>query len=71
MPWRLKGCQRCGGDLYCYDRHQDWTCLACGSDTTNGAHPSRRQRPKAPTWRDKVADAMAGFLEMVGVEDDA
>jgi tRNA(Ile2) C34 agmatinyltransferase TiaS len=68
--WRLRGCTRCGGDLLS-DGQGSFTCLACGCDSTNGATPSRRQRPKAPTWSDKVAEAMAGFLEMVGVEDTA
>ena len=68
MPWRLKGCQRCGGDLYCYDQHQDWTCLACGSDTTNGQAPSRHKHPP-PTGAERMAGALERFLAKVAVED--
>lgn len=27
--WRLKGCPRCGGDLYLND-DGEWECLQCG-----------------------------------------
>ena len=71
MTWRLRGCQRCGGDVYCYDRHPDWTCLACGSDTTNGRPPSQRQKPKAPTDSERIAGVLEGFLARLAAEGGA
>ncbi len=28
--WRLKGCSKCGGDLFQEWGLGDWTCIACG-----------------------------------------
>ena len=38
--WRLKGCSKCGGDLWSRDR-DSWECLQCGfcGDTQVGTLP--------------------------------
>jgi hypothetical protein len=69
--WKLRGCERCHGDLFRYDIHSDYTCLACGSDTTNGSTPSQRPRPKAPTDSERLAGALETFLAKLAAEGEA
>jgi len=39
--WRLKGCSKCGGDLFQEWEPGDWMCIACGwrGEVTRGTLP--------------------------------
>jgi len=69
--WRLRACQRCNGDLLSSGWDGSWTCLQCGSDTTNGRPPSQRQKPKAPTDSERIAGVLEGFLARLAAEGGA
>ena len=48
MPWLLKGCPRCGGDLQYDDLDDLWDCVCCGwlSVPTALAYPIPAERHK-------------------------
>ena len=33
--WQLKGCPRCGGDLYLEEEDREYICLQCGNRRTD------------------------------------
>ena len=50
--WRLRGCSRCGGDLWRRSRGDGWCCLQCSFDgETLIAQPGRIPAPRVARKR--------------------
>lgn len=63
--FRLKGCGRCGGDLWCQrdlDEGQAWRCLLCGRSVARPTPLARARQDLATRVFGRRSGAIAGAV---------